>query len=80
MFVYGLYKGARLGYLPQQQKYIDAADKAYEYLANTFVVNNHNGTLSWNGTVSVCSLNSTANYEVCLLFLYLDRLGVANAD
>ncbi|PCG93862.1 Six-hairpin glycosidase [Penicillium occitanis (nom. inval.)] len=52
MFVYGLYKGVRLGYLSQQQAYRKIADKAYEYLANTFVVNNYNGTLSWNGTVS----------------------------
>lgn len=66
MFVYGLYKGVRLGYLSQQQAYRKTADKAYEYLANTFVVDNQNGTLSWNGTVSVCSLNSTADYEVCL--------------
>ncbi|RAO68568.1 uncharacterized protein BHQ10_004580 [Talaromyces amestolkiae] len=63
MFVYGLYKGARLNYLPQQQVYRKIADKAYAYLASTFVVNNHNGTLGWNGTVSVCSLNSTADYE-----------------
>ncbi|EEA24146.1 hypothetical protein TMatcc_007223 [Talaromyces marneffei ATCC 18224] len=63
MFVYGLYKGVRLDYLPQQQKYRETADKAYEYLARMFVVNNENGTLSWNGTVSVCSLNSTADYQ-----------------
>lgn len=65
MFVYGLYKGVRLDFLPQNQVYRKVADKAYAYLADTFVVNNYNGTLGWNGTVSVCSLNSTANYEVC---------------
>lgn len=72
MFVYGLYKGVRLGILksPGQgtQMYKDAADKAYGYLVDTFVVENHNGTLSWNGTVSVCSLNSSATYEVFSLF------------
>lgn len=40
------------------------ATRAYEYLVDTFVVNHGNGTLGYNGTVSVCSLNSTASYEV----------------
>ncbi|EED17831.1 cell wall glycosyl hydrolase YteR, putative [Talaromyces stipitatus ATCC 10500] len=62
MFTYGLYKGVRLGYLPAS-RYRETANKAYEYLVNTFVVKNQNGTLGWNGTVSVCSLNSTASYE-----------------
>ncbi|CAO2652668.1 Nn.00g009510.m01.CDS01 [Neocucurbitaria sp. VM-36] len=43
--------------------YTDVAVKAYEYVRDTFVVNNSNGTLGWNGTVGVCSLNSTATYE-----------------
>ncbi|KAH8703502.1 putative cell wall glycosyl hydrolase YteR [Talaromyces proteolyticus] len=64
MFVYGLYKGIRLGYLrSSDQRYKNTADKAYAYLTNTFVVKNQNGTLDWNGTVSVCSLNSSATYE-----------------
>ncbi|KAF1788197.1 Six-hairpin glycosidase [Phytophthora cactorum] len=28
-----------------------------------FLLDYHNGTLGWNGTVAVCSLNSTATYE-----------------
>jgi rhamnogalacturonyl hydrolase YesR len=65
MFVYGLYKGVRLGYLSSQaEKHQKTANKAYEYLVDNFVVKNQNGTLSWNGTVSVCSLNSSATYEV----------------
>ncbi|KAK7530384.1 Six-hairpin glycosidase-like protein [Phyllosticta citribraziliensis] len=39
------------------------ADKAYDYILHNFVVHNGNGTLSYNGTVGVCSLNSTASYE-----------------
>lgn len=65
MFTYALFKGSRLGYLPRNES-ISAqklAEKAYEYLTDTFVVYEADGTLGWNGTVSVCSLNSTATYE-----------------
>jgi rhamnogalacturonyl hydrolase YesR len=44
--------------------YVDIATRAYDYLTNTFVVNEGNGTLGWNGTVGVCSLNSSASFEV----------------
>ncbi|KAI4959824.1 hypothetical protein J4E86_003549 [Alternaria arbusti] len=77
MFVYSLLKGVRLGalstdaawngtasYSSNQNAYVDVAKRAYEYMADTFVVHNGNGTLGWNGTVGVCSLNSTASYEV----------------
>ncbi|KAJ7234310.1 Six-hairpin glycosidase-like protein [Mycena haematopus] len=68
MFVYALLKGVRLGYLEDGggtgvRAYTDVAARAYEYIVETFVVNNGNGTLGYNGTVSVCSLNSTASYE-----------------
>jgi rhamnogalacturonyl hydrolase YesR len=65
MFVYSLLKGVRLGYLDNGvPAYTDVAARAYNYITDTFVVNNGNGTLGYNGTVSVCSLNSTASYEV----------------
>lgn len=66
MFTYGLYKGVRLGYLPQTSKKnsTDIAEKCYRYLVDHFVVDNKNGTLGYNGTVGVCSLNSSATYEV----------------
>lgn len=60
MFVYVLLKGHRLGYLPD---YTAIAMQAYEYIIRHFVVHNSDGTLGYNGTVSVCSLNSTASYE-----------------
>ncbi|KAB2571734.1 Unsaturated rhamnogalacturonyl hydrolase YteR [Lasiodiplodia theobromae] len=55
------------------------ATRAYEYLVETFVVNHGNGTLGYNGTVSVCSLNSTASYEyyVGRPILYNSVLGSA---
>ncbi|KAK7548285.1 glycosyl hydrolase family 88-domain-containing protein [Phyllosticta citricarpa] len=67
MFVYALLKGVRLGFLEADTPGTEApdtvADKAYDYILHNFVVNNGNGTLSYNGTVGVCSLNSTASYE-----------------
>lgn len=80
MFVYALLKGVRKGYLPSERReksqtglkignrssidFIGHATTAYEYIAKAFVEDNGNGTLSYNGTVAVCSLNSTATYEV----------------
>ncbi|KAE8849073.1 hypothetical protein CFE70_004495 [Pyrenophora teres f. teres 0-1] len=75
MFVYSMLKGLRLGVLspqtafnatgssePSRTGFRDTATRAYEYIAKTFVV--ENGTaLGWNGTVGVCSLNSTATFE-----------------
>jgi rhamnogalacturonyl hydrolase YesR len=65
MFVYSILKGLRLGYLDSGDcDYGEVAKVAYEYMVDSFVVQNTNGTLGWNGTVGVCSLNSTATYEV----------------
>lgn len=73
MFVWALLGGVRRGYLAPSASYpandssdapyIDVATRAYNYLKDTYVVDLENGTLGWNGTVSVCSLNSTASYE-----------------
>ncbi|KAF2176657.1 glycoside hydrolase family 105 protein [Zopfia rhizophila CBS 207.26] len=60
IFVYALLKGERLGWLSGVQI---VAVRAYNYIADTFVDEFHNGTLGWNGTVAVCSLNSTASFE-----------------
>ncbi|KAI1744225.1 Six-hairpin glycosidase-like protein [Xylaria scruposa] len=82
MFSYSLLKGARLGYLPK--KLVPAAAivgaRAQKYLTDHFVVENADGTLGWNGTVAVCSLNSTASYEyyVGQPILYNSVLGSAS--
>lgn len=77
MFVYTLLRGARLGYLDNTVYDVEELGKrAYEYLADTFVVRNGNGTLGWNGTVSVCSLNSSATYEVCFSILSFHSIGL----
>lgn len=81
MFAYALLKGVRRGYLDAESaaSYVDVGRRAYGYLRDTFVVDNGNGTLGWNGTVSVCSLNSTASYEyyVGQPLLYNSVLGSA---
>ncbi|RDW93653.1 uncharacterized protein DSM5745_00975 [Aspergillus mulundensis] len=65
MFVYTLLKGVRLGLLEDTVKnnYTTVAERAYQTLVERFVDENEDGTLSYNGTVGVCSLNSTASYE-----------------
>ncbi|EKG21624.1 Six-hairpin glycosidase-like protein [Macrophomina phaseolina MS6] len=87
MFAYSLLKGARLGYLEDGPRsntsgtaaWTDVATRAFEYVVDKFVVRNVNGTLGYNGTVSVCSLNSTASYEyyVGRPILYNSVLGSA---
>ncbi|ROV88062.1 hypothetical protein VMCG_10395 [Cytospora schulzeri] len=65
MFTYALFKGHRLGYLNDNVTATApvVARRAYEYLTDAFIVRNTNGTLGYNGTVSVCSLNSNASYK-----------------
>ena len=63
MFTYGLLKGLRLKYI-SGTKYSDVAKKAYDNMVKTFVNTRSDGTLNWEGTVSVGSLSSDASYEV----------------
>ena len=62
LFTFSLLKGLRLGVI-DDLGFTDVALKAYKYTKESFVVDVGNGTLGYNGTVSVCSLNSTATYE-----------------
>ncbi|ORY55687.1 glycosyl hydrolase [Pseudomassariella vexata] len=63
MFSYALLKGVRLGYLATDSEAPTVAARAHTYLTSVFAVREADGTLGYNGTVSVCSLNSTASYE-----------------
>ncbi|GAB2465710.1 hypothetical protein GCM10011375_34020 [Hymenobacter qilianensis] len=54
MFVYMLAKGVRMGYL--DKSYQKVADKGYQGLLKTFVANEADGALAFNGTVSVGGL------------------------
>jgi len=76
MFVYSLLKGTRMGYLSD---YEQVAIRAYQYIVDSFVVKN-GSAISYNGTVAVCSLNSTASFEyyVSQPILYDSVLGSAS--
>ncbi|WP_317174979.1 glycoside hydrolase family 88/105 protein [Hymenobacter qilianensis] len=56
MFVYMLAKGVRMGYL--DKSYQKVADKGYQGLLKTFVANEADGALAFNGTVSVGGLGA----------------------
>jgi rhamnogalacturonyl hydrolase YesR len=62
MFTYGYLKGVRTGLLADD--YRKTASKAYDLLIDRFVKVEKNGTLSWEGTVLVGSLDKDASYEV----------------
>ncbi|KAK6854438.1 glycoside hydrolase family 105 protein [Apiospora arundinis] len=82
MFASALLKGARLGYLSNDSLAVEAKAagvRAHDYLTSKFVTKTETGLLDYNGTVSVCSLNSTASYEyyVGQPLLYNSVLGTA---
>lgn len=71
LFTYNILKGARLGFHGNNSMIrVTAGKRAWEYMRGHFVVHDQNGTVSWNETVSVCSLNSSASYEVRTFFLF----------
>uniref|UniRef100_H3GZ61 Glycoside hydrolase family 105 protein n=1 Tax=Phytophthora ramorum TaxID=164328 RepID=H3GZ61_PHYRM len=69
LYTFAILKGLRLGLLKDNATSAHglqtAAMRAYNYTVTkgTFLLDYGNGTLGWNGTVAVCSLNSTATYE-----------------
>ncbi|KAL2848402.1 Six-hairpin glycosidase-like protein [Aspergillus pseudoustus] len=62
MFTYGWLAGLRRGYL-DERTFSRPAAKAYRHLIDDFVTKHRNGTLTWEGTVQVGSLNSNASFE-----------------
>ncbi|KAF5390623.1 hypothetical protein D9757_002610 [Collybiopsis confluens] len=64
MFVYALLKAVRLGHVGDLDgSIVAAAKKAYGYMAQNWVIPNTNGTMSWNNTVVVGSLNLAGDYD-----------------
>ncbi|UNI22131.1 Unsaturated rhamnogalacturonyl hydrolase [Purpureocillium takamizusanense] len=66
LFIFSILKGLRLGLVSDGPKGLQkAALRAYEYTTRAFVtdVGKGNGTIGFDKTVAVCSLNSTATYE-----------------
>ncbi|KAK3939404.1 Six-hairpin glycosidase-like protein [Diplogelasinospora grovesii] len=73
LFIFALLKAARLGVVSGDV--VAVALRAYNYTVGHFVTRDEtDGTLGYNGTVAVCSLNSTATYEY-----YTSRPIVANS-
>lgn len=69
IFVFVILRESRLGFLerPLRDDNIEkAACEAYDAIVRKFVVKRADGTLGFNGTVDVCSLNSPASYDVRL--------------
>ncbi len=64
LFIFALLKGERIGMLGSETNvYREAALRAYSYTKCKFVQDTGNGTIGYDKTVVVCSLNSTATYE-----------------
>ncbi|KAL5521051.1 hypothetical protein ACEPAG_8973 [Sanghuangporus baumii] len=64
MFVYSLLKAVRLGFLDDADGRIVAAAKtAYEYMLDHWVTDNGDGTMSWQGTVHVGSLDQDGSFQ-----------------
>lgn len=71
LFAYALLRGLRLGYLGtvdgdefNARQYRHSADRAYDWLLNNAVLDLGDGTLGYNLTVDVCSINSTTAFDV----------------
>ncbi|KAI1127476.1 cell wall glycosyl hydrolase YteR [Nemania abortiva] len=62
MFTYGFLRGIKLGLLDKDQ-YLAPAQKGYDLLVSEFVTEKDDGTVDWEGTVEVGSLNSDASFE-----------------
>ncbi|RDW59181.1 hypothetical protein BP5796_12105 [Coleophoma crateriformis] len=74
LFAYSMLRGTRLGYLGTVEsrengdaftakQYQKSAEKAYAWLGENAVVEYGNGTIGYNLTVDVCSINSTTAFD-----------------
>lgn len=61
MFTWGWLAGLRLGYI-DEETFLEPATNAYKHLVNDFVTRNCDGTVTWEDTVEVGSLNSDASF------------------
>lgn len=67
MFVYGLFKSLRHGYISGEQ-YEAAATSGYELMTDTFAHPiESDGSLAWRWTAQTGSLSSNGTFEVLLL-------------
>jgi unsaturated rhamnogalacturonyl hydrolase len=69
LFAHAIVRGLRLGYLDAvdgvaPSEYLASAKKAFGWLQDNAVLHLDDGTLGYNLTVDVCSINSTTSFEV----------------
>lgn len=69
LFAYAMVRGVRLGYLNgtdgvSVHQYVHSAKLAYGWLQKYAVLDLGDGTLGYNLTVDVCSINSTTSFDV----------------
>lgn len=76
LFAYALLRGVRLGYIGTAEsrkyagdefgaeQYRQSAERAYDWLLDNAVLDLGDGTLGYNLTVDVCSINSTTAFDV----------------
>ena len=75
MFIYALLKGVRIGLLDDMDgSFVTTAKKAYEYATSNRVLPQPDGTMDWNNTVVVGSLEPGNDYEVRLIVVLDDSL------
>ncbi|KAG6888090.1 hypothetical protein C0995_010793 [Termitomyces sp. Mi166 len=67
MFVYALLRAVRMGYIQDDPdgmgSLVEAAKRAYGYILGNWVVGNQDGTMGWEGTVVVGSLDTTGDFN-----------------
>ncbi|KAG6879405.1 hypothetical protein C0992_002887 [Termitomyces sp. T32_za158] len=67
MFVYALLRGVRMGYIGDNPdgrgSLTEAAKKAYGYIVENWAVGNADGSMAWEGTVVVGSLDTTGDFD-----------------
>lgn len=73
LFAHAMLRGVRLGYLGMGKgsddqtsaaEYVHSAERAYQWLATNAVLDLGDGTIGYNLTVDVCSINSTTTFDV----------------
>jgi rhamnogalacturonyl hydrolase YesR len=68
MYIYAILRGIRLGYIDDSDgSKVDVLKRSYEYMVENWVIPQSNGTMDWNNTVIVGSLQPGNDYEVSFL-------------
>lgn len=88
LFAHAILRGLRLGYLSSKEhgrsigeplgteQYKNSAGRAYDWLLQNALTGLESGTLGYNLTVDVCSVNSTTDFDVSRVEFYLPSISV----